>query len=298
MADDSDRLTRFLLDHAGVRGVRVHLTDSWAQIRSRDDYPLAVAELLGEATAAAALFTGHAKIDGRRSVQLRGQGRLRTLFAECTAAGTLRGIAQLAEGDTTVVSRDLRELGPGAMLAITIESRGVAGREPVRYQGVVAMEADSLATAFEQYFRQSEQLPTRLLLAADEHHAAGLMLQKLPGDEGDEDGWNRASALFDTLKPDELLQWPAQTLLTRLFHEDGVRLLGDKPLRFACSCSRERVAAMLESLGPDEARAAVIDGSADIRCEFCGQAYRFTGDEVEALFGRPGPEVQAPGALQ
>jgi molecular chaperone Hsp33 len=298
MADDSDRLTRFLLDHAGVRGVRVHLTDSWAQIRSRDDYPLAVAELLGEATAAAALFTGHAKIDGRLSVQLRGQGRLRTLFAECTAAGTLRGIAQLAEGDTTVVSRDLRELGPGAMLAITIESRGVAGREPVRYQGVVAMEADSLATAFEQYFRQSEQLPTRLLLAADEHHAAGLMLQKLPGDEGDEDGWNRASALFDTLKPDELLQWPAQTLLTRLFHEDGVRLLGDKPLRFACSCSRERVAAMLESLGPDEARAAVIDGSADIRCEFCGQAYRFTGDEVEALFGRPGPEVQAPGALQ
>jgi molecular chaperone Hsp33 len=298
MADDSDRLTRFLLDHAGVRGVRVHLTDSWAQIRSRDDYPLAVAELLGEATAAAALFTGHAKIDGRLSVQLRGQGRLRTLFAECTAAGTLRGIAQLAEDDTTVVSRDLRELGPGAMLAITIESRGVAGREPVRYQGVVAMEADSLATAFEQYFRQSEQLPTRLLLAADEHHAAGLMLQKLPGDEGDEDGWNRASALFDTLKPDELLQWPAQTLLTRLFHEDGVRLLGDKPLRFACSCSRERVAAMLESLGPDEARAAVIDGSADIRCEFCGQAYRFTGDEVEALFGRPGPEVQAPGALQ
>jgi molecular chaperone Hsp33 len=298
MADDSDRLTRFLLDHAGVRGVRVHLTDSWAQIRSRDDYPLAVAELLGEATAAAALFTGHAKIDGRLSVQLRGQGRLRTLFAECTAAGTLRGIAQLAEGDTTVVSRDLRELGPGAMLAITIESRGVAGREPVRYQGVVAKEADSLATAFEQYFRQSEQLPTRLLLAADEHHAAGLMLQKLPGDEGDEDGWNRASALFDTLKPDELLQWPAQTLLTRLFHEDGVRLLGDKPLRFACSCSRERVAAMLESLGPDEARAAVIDGSADIRCEFCGQAYRFTGDEVEALFGRPGPEVQAPGALQ
>jgi molecular chaperone Hsp33 len=231
-------------------------------------------------------------------VQLRGQGRLRTLFAECTAAGTLRGIAQLAEDDTSTISRDLRELGPDAMLAITIESRGVAGREPVRYQGVVAMEADSLATAFEQYFRQSEQLPTRLLLAADEHHAAGLMLQKLPGDEGDEDGWNRASALFDTLKPDELLQWPAQTLLTRLFHEDGVRLLGDKPLRFACSCSRERVAAMLESLGPDEARAAVIDGSADIRCEFCGQAYRFTGDEVEALFGRPGPEVQAPGALQ
>jgi molecular chaperone Hsp33 len=298
MADDSDRLTRFLLDRAGVRGVRVHLADSWTRIRGHGDYPLAVAELLGEATAAAALFTGHAKIDGRLSVQIRGQGRLRTLFSECTAAGTLRGIAQLADGDASPVSRDLRELGPGAMLAITIESRGTPGREPMRYQGVVGLETDSLASAFEQYFRQSEQLPTRLLLAADEHHAAGLMLQKLPGDEGDEDGWNRASVLFDTLKTGELLQWPAQTLLARLFQEDEVRLLGDKPLRFACSCSRERVAAMLESLGPDEARAAVIGGSANIRCEFCGQAYRFSAGEVEALFSRPGPEVQAPEALQ
>ena len=295
---DSDRLTRFLLDRAGVRGVRVHLDDSWTQIRGRDDYPLAVAELLGEASAAAALFTGHAKVDGRLSVQLRGDGRLRTLFAECTAAGTLRGIARLAEGDVAPVSRDLRELGPGAMLAITIENRGAAGREPVRYQGVVALEADDLAAAFEQYFQQSEQLPTRLLLTADAGRAAGLMLQKLPGDEGDGDGWNRASVLFDTLGPEELLQWPAETLLTRLFHEEDVRLLGDKPLRFACSCSRERVAAMLESLGPDEARAAVVEGSAQVRCEFCGQAYRFSADEVEALFSERGPEAPAPGALQ
>src|SRR5690606_18760419 len=238
MPADSDRLSRFLLDRAGVRGVRVHLGDCWTQIRDRGDYPPAVAELLGEATAAVALFTGHAKVDGRLSVQLRGQGRLRTLFAECTAAGTLRGIAQLAEGDVSPVSRDLRELGPGAMLPITIESRSAAGREPMRYQGIVALEADSLAAAFEQYFRQSEQLPTRLLLAADEQQAAGLMLQKLPGDEGDEDGWNRAVMLFDTLRPDELLQWPAETLLARLFPEEGVRLLGERPLRFACSCSR------------------------------------------------------------
>src|SRR3546814_23831 len=102
----------------------------------------------------------------------------------------------------------------------------------------------------------SDLLPTRLLLAADAGHAAGLMLQKLPGDEGDEDGWSRASALFDTLRPDELLQWPAETLLTRLFHEEGVRLLGDKPLRFACSCSQGRVADLLQSLGRDQARAA------------------------------------------
>ena len=296
--EGSDRLTRFLLDRAGVRGVRVHLGDSWRQVRARGDYPPAVSEMLGEATAAAALFTGHVKVDGRLSVQLRGQGRLRTLFAECTAAGTVRGIARLAEGDPSPVSRDLRELGPDSVLAITIENRGLSGREPVRYQGIVALEADALAPAFEQYFRQSEQLPTRLLLAADENQAAGLMLQKLPGDEGDEDGWNRAGMLFDTLRPDELLQWPAETLLARLFPEEGVRLLGERPLRFACSCSRERVAAMFESLGPEEARAAVIDGRAGVHCEFCGQAYSFSSGEIEALFSRPGPETRAPGGLQ
>lgn len=296
--DDSDRLTRFLLDGAGVRGVRVHLSDAWAQISDRGDYPPAVAEMLGEATAAAALFTGHVKVDGRLSVQLRGHGRLRALFAECTAAGTVRGIARLAADDPSPVSRDLRELGPDAMLAITIENRGLSGGEPVRYQGVVALQADSLAAAFEQYFRQSEQLPTRLLLAADGRQAAGLMLQKLPGNTGDDDGWNRAGALFDTLRPDELLQWPAPTLLARLFHEEDVRLLGEQPLRFACSCSRERVAAMLEALGPEEARAAVINGAAHVRCEFCGQAYVFTPAEVEELFNRPSPDARAPDGLQ
>lgn len=295
---DSDLLTRFLLEHAGVRGVRVHLDDTWARIRGHDDYPPAVAEMLGEASAAAALFTGHAKVDGRLSVQLRGEGRLRTLFAECTAAGTLRGIAQFAEGDDAPVPRDLRELGPGALLAITIENPGSTGRDPVRYQGIVALETDTLSAAFEQYFRQSEQLPTRLLLAADARHAAGLMLQKLPGDGGDEDGWTRASALFDTLSARELLELPASTLLARLFHEDDPRELGTRPLRFACSCSRPRVAAMLESLGVEEARAAVIDGSARIRCEFCGQAYRFEGAEIDALFTDQGLLMKAPERLQ
>ncbi|WP_242111398.1 Hsp33 family molecular chaperone HslO [Luteimonas aquatica] len=291
---DDDRLSRFLLEHAGIRGVHVSLADTWAQIRGRDDYPLAVAELLGEAAAAAALFTGHAKIDGRLSVQLRGDGALRTLFAECTAAGTLRGIAQMAEGVEAPVSRDLRALGPEAMLAITIENPGIAGREPMRYQGIVALSTDSLSGAFEQYFAQSEQLPTRLLLAADGHRAAGLMLQKLPGDAGDDDGWTRAGALFDTLGPAELLATPAQTLLRRLFHEEAPTLLGARPLRFACSCSRERVASMLQSLGPEEARAAVIGGSARIRCEFCGQEYRFSPADIDALFTGHERPMEAP----
>ncbi|WP_202844293.1 Hsp33 family molecular chaperone HslO [Luteimonas saliphila] len=295
---DSDRLTRFLLPMAGVRGVRVHLHDAWARVRASDDYPAAVAELLGEALAAAALFTGHAKVQGRLSVQLRGENGLRTLFAECTAAGTLRGIAQLAEGATPPPSRDLRELGAGAFLAITIENPGLRDREPTRYQGLVPLEADSLAGAFEDYFRQSEQLPTRVLLAADERHAAGLMLQKLPGDEGDEDGWNRAGALFDTLSGGELLALPAATLLTHLFHEDGVEQLGDRALAFGCSCSRERVGAMLRSLGGGEARAAVIDGAARIRCEFCGERYAFTRAEVEDLVAGPEADLAAPERVQ
>lgn len=284
---DRDQLTRFLIEGAGVRGVRVHLQDTWQQIRTRaasinEDIPAAATELLGEAAAAAALFTGHAKVDGRLSVQLRGHGALRTLFAECTAAGTLRGIAQLAEEGT--VSRDLRELGPDAMLAITIENPSRDGREPMRYQGLVALEADSLAGVFEDYFRRSEQLPTRLLLAADDTAAAGLMLQKLPGDAGDDDGWSRAGALFDTLAPRELLDWTDEQLVTRLFHEDGVQMLGTKPLAFACSCSRERVEAMLTSLGQEEAHAALADGEAVVRCEFCGQSYRFSPDQIAGLF--------------
>ena len=298
-APDSDRLTRFLLPGAGVRGVRVHLDDTWRQIRERAEYPAAARELLGEAAAAAALFTGHAKVDGRLSVQFRGEGALRTLFAECTAAGTLRGIAQLQDG--APVSRDLRALGPDAVLAITIENPTGAGhREPIRYQGMVALQADSLAGAFEDYFRQSEQLPTRLLLAADDRHAAGLMLQKLPGDPGDNDGWHRACALFDTLSPHELLGWPGALLLQRLFHEDGVELLGERPLRFACSCSRERVGSMLQSLGEEEARAAVEAGAgtAQIRCEFCGQNYCFNETEINALFTPAQCPMEAPERLQ
>lgn len=305
---DRDQLTRFLIAGAGVRGVRVHLDEAWQQIRSRAAAssqaapPAAAVELLGEAVAAAALFTGHAKIEGRLSIQLRGHGALRTLFAECTAAGTLRGIAQLAEdgaGDEGgEVSRDLRTLGADAILAITIENPASGGREPMRYQGMVALESDSLAGAFEDYFRQSEQLPTRLLLAADGERAAGLMLQKLPGDEGDEDGWMRAGALFDTLHPLELLDWSGDTVLTRLFHEDGVQVLGAKPLRFACSCSRGRVEAMLVSLGHEEARAAVADDEAAVRCEFCGQDYRFTGEEIETLLAVAASEMAAPDRLQ
>ena len=300
----SDLQLRFLLPSAGVRGVLVQLDQTWQAMAARAAYPPAVAELLGEAAAAAALFTGHAKVDGRLSVQLRSHGALRTLFAECTAAGTLRGIARLqddaSEPGAATLSRDLRSLGDDAVLAITIENPALGGREPMRYQGLVELDADNLGEAFEGYFRQSEQLPTRLLLACDGARAAGLMLQKLPGDGGDDDGWNRVGALFETLGSAELLALAPADTIHRLFHEESPHAMGGKPLRFACSCSRERVAAMLVSLGIGEAEAAVAagDGEARVLCEFCGHDYRFDAEAVASLFRGAGAALPAAPGIQ
>jgi molecular chaperone Hsp33 len=284
-----DTQLRFLLPTAGVRGVAVQLGACWQAIASRSHYPAPAAHLLGEACAAAALFTGHAKVDGRLSVQLRSSGPISTLFAECTAAGTLRGIVRLRE-DAAAPSADLRTLGDDAVLAMTIENPPLGNAEPMRYQGLVALQSERLDQAFEDYFRQSEQLPTRLLLACDGQRAAGLLLQKLPGeggsDVGDEDGFRRASALFDTLGREELLALPPADIIHRLFHEETPQLVGEKSLGFACSCSAERVEAMLVSLGRDEADAAVQagDGHAAVVCEFCGQGYQFDAAHISRLF--------------
>lgn len=291
-----DHLTRFLLPRAGVRGVHVHLGDTWRRIASSDDYPPVVRGLLGEAAVASALFTGHVKVDGRLSVQLRSEGALRTLFVECTAAGTLRGLARIADGAGDIAG--LQDLGADALLAITIENPGIGNRDAARYQSLVPLDAPALAAAFENYFIRSEQLPTRILLAAGKDHATGLMLQKLPADAGDDDGWNRASALFSTLEAGELMAAPASTLLHRLFHEESPELLGGRPLSFACSCSRGRVEAMLVSLGRDEAEAALTGGKATVRCEFCGQVYAFDAQAIHALFTPARRPMEAPTGLQ
>ncbi|PRH83383.1 Hsp33 family molecular chaperone HslO [Arenimonas caeni] len=292
---DADTLTRFLLERSGVRGIVVHLDATWQRIAGRAHYPAEVAARLGETCAAAALFTGHAKINGRLSVQLRGTGALRTLFAECTAADTVRGIAHYAEPVPSPLTP--RAFGEGSVLAITIESTPPGAREMTRYQGLVGLDADTLAEAFESYFQQSEQLPTRVLLASAEGRATGLMLQQLPGGHGDADGWARTTALFETLGEAELAATPVETLLWRLFHEEEVKVLGRKPLSFACSCSRERVADMLRSLGPDEARASLQDGVAEIHCDFCGEGYRFEAEQIEDLFSKA-PTAPGPTGLQ
>ncbi|KAF1690837.1 Hsp33 family molecular chaperone HslO [Pseudoxanthomonas taiwanensis] len=298
MNQADDLRGRFLLPAAGVRGVYVRLRQAWSELLAHQHYPPGATSLLGEAVAAVTLFTGHTKVDGRLSAQLRASGPLRALFAECTAAGTVRGIARLEEGADAPRAPSM--LGEDALLAVTIENPGLDPREPQRYQSLVALgSADSLAEAFEDYFRQSEQLPTRLLLAADGHCAAGLMLQKLPGETGDADGWDRAGALFDTLGETELLETDPQLLVHRLFHQEEPRLLEERPIRFGCSCSAERVAGMLRSLGEEEVRAAAAaTGSVDVRCEFCGREYHFPSGEIALLFNQPAETSPAPDLLQ
>lgn len=281
----TDFRTRFLLPEAGVRGVIVQLQRAWQELLSHAEYPQQAQSLLGQSLAAAALFTGHIKIDGRLSLQIRSDGALRTLFSECTVDGTVRGIVQLEEGADAPARMDT--LGAGAVLAVTIENPGLDPRAPQRYQSLLEINASDLAGCFEHYFAHSEQLPTRLLLACMDGKAVGLMLQKLPGDEGDAEGWTRAEALFGTLDASELLDTSAQTLLYRLFHEESVRMMDTSALRFGCSCSRERVEGVLHTLGPDEARAALENDRIEVRCEFCGRRYHFDASNLDALFGAP-----------
>ncbi len=290
----TDVLHRFLIEGAGVRGVLVRMNESWETIRDAADYPLPIATLLGETAVASSLFGGHTKIEGAVSVQLKGREALRTLFAEYRAPGLLRGIAHWHEPLPEPLT--LRDVGEDAVLAITLESPAPGQREPTRYQGLVGLEADTLAHAFEQYFSQSEQLPTRMLFSVQGDVAAGILLQTLPGSQADPDAWTRVQALFDTLTPRELREDDPATLLYRLFHEDGVRVLGEQPLRFECTCSRERVGRMLIGLGEAEAMAAIQDDAALVTCEFCNTRYRFDRIDITQLFAGGGATPPSPTA--
>jgi len=278
----NDFLRRFELERADVRGVLVRLDESWKQVRARADYPPALAGLLAQSLAASALFTGNIKFEGSLSIQLKGAGPLSLLFAECGHDGLLRGLARW-QG---TLPDDFQLLGGdrAPLLAITIDNRD-SGQ---RYQGLVPVEDEHLATLFERYFERSEQLPTRVALAHDGERCAGLMLQQLPGNAntaGDADAWNRVGHLLASATAAELLQLPAEQLLFRLFHEEQVRLHGPHQLAFGCRCSRERVAGMLRSIGRFEAEAAVRDdGIAEVTCEFCNTRYQFDRVDLEQLF--------------
>jgi molecular chaperone Hsp33 len=279
----NDQIHRFLLERAGVRGAIVRLGGAWSAVCRQADYPPPLARFLGETMAASALFTGHIKSGTSLSIQLRAEGPLTSLYAECSAEGEVRGLAHWREPLPDALRLD--QLEAPAHLAITLEQRN--GQ---RYQGLVPLEAATLEQAFEGYFQQSEQLPTRVRLAADRGHSAGIMLQLLPdpsgsGGDRDDDGWPRANALLDTLREDELLQLDPETVLRRLFHEERVRLFQARPLRFGCRCSQDKVEQMLHHLGREEASAAVHEhGQLEVTCEFCNRRYGFDAVDLERIY--------------
>ena len=293
----TDWLRRFHLETAGVRGVVARLDRSWREIVSHAPYPEPVAALLGETLAASALFAGNIKLAGSTSLQLKGNGALRLVFAECSAAGELRGLARY-DGDFGAPIEP-RTLGEGALLAITVE-RSASGQ---RYQGLVPLVGETFAAAFETYFEQSEQLPTSIRIAVGPNHCAGMLVQQVAsaGGHAQRDAtpdFERTSLMFRTVTDEELATLPADTLLRRLFSEDDVRLHAEQPLRFGCGCSRERVARMLRTLGRDEAYASRTDaGTVDVQCQFCNREYRFDAADLEALFAER-IEVEGPSTQQ
>lgn len=278
---DKDSLSRFVFENFPVRGELVHLNASWQAMLECHEYPAPVRRLLGEAAAAAVLLASILKFKGQLTLQIHGKGPLTLLVAQCSADLHVRGMAKWEDGD---LPESLAGLTGDGRLAITIET----GTDGERYQGIVAAEGDTLAACLEGYFENSEQLPTRLWLAADQNSAAGMLLQQLPGRAAAEDAaddWRRAQLLADTLSEGELMGLDNVEVLRRLFHEDELRLFDPSPVAFRCSCSRERVDSALRLLGRGELdELAEADGSVEVRCEFCGRSYPLDPVDLEQLF--------------
>lgn len=279
----SDQVQRFHFSDSPVRGELVQLAGSVEEVLERHDYPARVAALLAEAMAASVLLTSTLKFEGSLILQARGNGPLETLMVECNHRREIRAIAQVGE-DWSPEADGLplpALFGSEGQLAITIDPEG--GQ---RYQGIVPLDGATLAACLEHYFAQSEQLPTRLWLAAGDEKAAGLLLQVLPGhDQGeDADIWPRLCQLSDTVTAPELLELPATDLLYRLFHEETVELHESEAVAFRCTCSRERTERVLLSLGEAELRGIVAEqGGIEVSCQFCNQEYRFDPIDVEQL---------------
>lgn len=279
-----NEIQRFSFDNSNVRGERVLLNDAYQEIIKRKQYPLALEKLLGEFVAAIALLRDIVKIDGVLSIQAKGYGFLSTLMTECDEHQNLRGIAQWDESQEVPEAISLKDVLEGGYLAITIQPRN--GQ---RYQGIVEIVGDTLAECLEQYFSESEQLPSRVWLAANGAQCGGLFLQRLPEEqakEGDEDAWERLTHLASTVKEDELLGLETGELLHRLYHEEEVRLYDTKVMQFGCSCSRQRTLDAVMSLGSEEIRELLIEqGSVKVDCQFCAEKYEFTEADLVDLLG-------------
>ena len=309
-------LHKFLFEGLPVRGMLVRLTDSWQEVlrrhREGGGYPASVTELLGEMSAAAVLMQGNIKFNGALVLQIFGDGPVKVAVAEVQPDFSFRATANVngEVADDVPLSHMVNVNGQGRC-AITLDPQDrLPGQQP--YQGVVPLSGDrgeqleSLAEVLEHYMLRSEQLDTKLVLAADGNIAAGLLIQRLPatgqdnlagssatqaeGDAiGENEDYHRIATLAASLKPEELLTLDAETILHRLFwQEDLLRFVPDEGVtepKFACSCSRERVAAMLRNLGVDEVESILAErGEVEVGCDFCGAQYRFDPVDAARLF--------------
>jgi molecular chaperone Hsp33 len=297
----SDTLLKFLFRDAPVRGEVVQLDAAWRRMIQFHDYPAPVVALLGQMTAAAALLAANIKFNGALSMQIHGDGPVKLLVVECQPDFRLRATAKLREGAVIAADAGLSSLvnahGKGRC-AITLDPRDrLPGQQP--YQGVVPLEGDSIAAALENYMRQSEQLDTRLWLAANGEVAGGLLLQKLPQEGGrsgpqDEDAWPRALTLAGTLTPDELLTVAAPALVRRLFWQEQLQHAPAATPQFECSCSRERIGRMLRTMGREEVDSIITErGSVEVTCDFCNARQVFDAVDVGQLFATGSTEEAA-----
>jgi len=322
-------LHKFLFDGLPVRGALVRLTDAWQEILSRREannasgaWPPPVAELLGEMAAAGVLMQSNIKFNGALVLQIFGDGPVKVAVAEVQHDLTVRATAKVI-GDVQVGDRlaELVNVHNKGRCAITLDPKDkFPGQQP--YQGVVPLHGDQreklgkLSDVLQHYMLQSEQLDTTLVLAADGKVAAGLLIQRLPVEgEGNLEGslvskanedaigvqedYNRIATLAASLKRDELLELDVDTILRRLFWQEKILRFPAETPRFACTCSRERVANMIRGLGQAEADDIVREqGQIEVGCDFCGQQYRFDAVDAAQLFTSPGDQPPVTSAMQ
>lgn len=301
-----DMLQKFMFEGAPVRGELVEISATWAQVQARSDYPPAVKTLLGEMLAAAALLSANLKFNGAMILQIHGDGPVRLLVVECDSALRLRATAKLAPDVLIADDASLTELlnahGKGRFVITLDPLDKLPGQQA--YQGIVPLDGDSVSTVIENYMLRSEQLDTRLWLAADATVARGLLLQKLPREGGKDapledelESWNRMVMLGQTLRTEELLVTDIQTLMHRLFWEETIRVFDPRFPSFHCSCSREKVGNMLKMLGQEEVETAIAElGQLAIDCDFCGQHYAFDAVDCVQLFVSDTPAAVLPAA--
>lgn len=287
----SDVLSKFLLEDRSARVIAVQIEQAWAEALTHQPQSPAVRSLMGELMAAATLLSANLKFDGSLLLQLQGNGAVKLIVVECRQDMSLRATVKLHRAPTSSevgIQGLLNHDGQGRFSVILNPPRDNPGRQP--YQGVVPLTGESVAQLLEDYMRQSEQLDTRIWLAANDSRVAGLLLQRMPFEGGLatapaqqlQQSWEHAQALCETVKADELLATDSQTLLHRLFWQTPVVGLETTNMTWHCGCTRERVASMLRSLGQDEVDSIIAErGDVEVICDFCATPYRF--DQVDAL---------------